>query len=839
MMKTRLIPVAIVMFTFTMLGANPVYAQPDRISFVTAPFMQRAYEAERAENWQAVIEATGQALNRADQLHEARILRLQAYLHLGQYRQAEADARLLPAGERESYLALVRNTWMEEGLPSAAALARWQADMSESDWLNLVQISSFRHEQSDGREAAGALLNEIYRLTASTAVAELNMTAYSESVSPVLRYEFLEQEAESGQLSDEGARSWANAHLDTNQLSLALRRIDTDRSAIWYPAFRRGLLDRLIADGLDEAAKTVILRGWNWAEIPQDVRQSLAQLAMDTEDVTLMSRPDLRPQAVCMDSVVWLAERDSDQAGALLSTCDADVDSERWSYLASLYRPDLLPEIMPETVDPAAEQEALQLLAEQQAVEARLREAQQIQDALDGAYQGQCDLSDDPLFDSIRDHVSAICLSEAAPGAAAIYYQRALATVVDDENRQRLLREAAYNAYNANDFQLAMQYWQGVENPSSEDRGAISVTQAALDALELVDPSNIVYPTVPQLIALAEENPRDYALELGVRLAGDEDEGLREQSINWLEQSRQYRPYDFRIPESLAYRYFESENAAAAAENARQAIDHMDTHLSVGEATPDNLTIRQFALRRTHQFLTQRNRWYIGSNWSRYGSVNGIGVNAADSAFQIASYEHLLGDQPTEAGRQLGIYGRALGSSNHNSDFFQNRSYGVGLRWKPIGNANFNTFVEYFWPDQGAEDILIRVAGSLFDGGKYQDDWRPLRSHWQWQSVYLDAVYYLKGEYSQLYGSYTRGIAYKLSDDTPHTLSPYVTVFSGRTDDYLDSAAGLGLRYRLWLDEDHYSAWRDRVDVRAEITHSFDGARRGSTGWRIISEFLL
>lgn len=841
MFKKHPLHIAAVLFSLTVPAVTDVIAQPDRTSFVIAPFLQRAYDAERAGNWDAVVEATTQVLRRAEQFHEARILRIQAYLSLGQYRPAEADARMLPEAEKAEYLAQVRTSWMENGTPLANALVRWQDDMPETDWLNLVQINSFRREQEAGRQAAADFLNEIYQQTESISVADLAVSAYTESVSPAVRYQVLEQQAAAGTLDNESARAWANAHLDTDRLTLALRRIDTASSESWYDAFRQGLLERLIADGLRESAKTVILRGWAWTEMPADVRQNLIQLAIDTEDVSLVARPDLRPQESCMDSVVWLAERDAERAGELLASCDAEIDPQRWNYLASLYRPDLLPESLVDGggAGQAPVEEALRLAAEQQEAEMRLREAQRVQDALDSAYAGQCDLPEDALFDDIRDQVTAICLSAATPGAAAVFYQRALANIEPGERRQQLLREAAYNAYDANDFQLAIQYWQMVVSPTSEDQAAIAVTQAAIAALQPVDPETVQYPTVDELQVLAENNPRDYALELGLRLAGHEDEERRQQSIAWLEQSRQYRPYDFRIPESLAYRYFESDGAEAAVDNARQAIDKMDVNLSVGDATPDNLKEREFALRRTHQFLTQRNRWYIGSNWSRYGAVNGIGVSAADSAFQIASFEHLLGDEPTEAGRQFGVYGRVLGASNDNSNFFQNRSYGAGFRWKPIGDANFNIYAEYFWPFQGQDDILVRAAGSLFDGGKFRDDWRPLRSHWQWQSLYLDAVYYLKGEYSQLYGSYSRGIAYKLSEDTPHTLSPYVTIFSGRTDDYLDSAAGLGLRYRLWLDEDRYSAWRDRIDIRAEISHSFDGARRGATGWRIISEFLL
>jgi len=119
-----------------------------------------------------------------------------------------------------------------------------------------------------------------------------------------------------------------------------------------------------------------------------------------------------------------------------------------------------------------------------------------------------------------------------------------------------------------------------------------------------------------------------------------------------------------------------------------------------------------------------------------------------------------------------------------------------------------------------------------------RDDWRPQENSWQWQSLYLDAAWFTRADTYQLYASYSRGIDFKL-ESRPHLLSPYVTLWSGYTRDFSDTAAGMGIRYRHWLREDAYNAWRNRIDVRFELYRSVAGDRRNNNGWRIQTEWML
>jgi adsorption protein A len=342
-----------------------------------------------------------------------------------------------------------------------------------------------------------------------------------------------------------------------------------------------------------------------------------------------------------------------------------------------------------------------------------------------------------------------------------------------------------------------------------------------------------------QLRSLTRRQPQAYGLELGLRLSGADSREERDESIPWLEAAALRDPYDFRIPETLAYRYHEDGQPALAMTSARLAVDSMYTELDVNEAVSEDLQEREYSLRRTHQFLAQRNRLYVGTTWSRFGVPSAIGAATGDSAFQIASFEHLLGDQPTTAGRQLGIYGRALSSSASHGRYFSDPALGVGLRWKPWGTTNLNTFAEIYSPARGSTDLMLRTSASLLDAGDLRDDWRPLDNRWHWQSLYLDAAYFVRADDYQLYASYIRGYDFRLPDRVPHALAPYVTVYSGHSRSFSDTGAGLGLRYRRWFAEDRYNAWRNRVDLRLELNRSLAGDRRDTNGWRIVMEWQL
>lgn len=790
-----------------------ILAQPDRTSFVLAPFMQRAYEAEARQDWAEVRRQAEQALRRAPDHVDARLLLINAMLGMGNYKQAEAETLLLPSEQQAQRLSEARARWATEAIPPLEQMMAWRSQMAEGDWLQLMQSHLLSLAQREGLPAA-------LRRT----VDVLETTWHETLVNQMI--EFIA----------------ADSALD-DVLNLMQAQPQPERRL----AVAQALILRLIFLERNEQAKQLVLDTWPLQSMPEDYKSYLVELALLTDDVALMSQPGLRDEAFCLDSVAWVGARDPVQAGQLLARCDQDLDTERWRYLASLYNPGLLSALSA----PALEQDntviepAATGLAETLELEAQQRLAQRRQDAVDAAYRGECELAPDTELDSVRDEVSAICLRQSMPGVASVYFERVL-TDARHPRRPQLLREAAYNAYQAGDYQQALMYWQQISALSdtvltADEQRAIEATRAAqAAAVAPVVNAGDVAPgsSLDNLRALASADPQLYGLELGLRLSGNDDATVRAESIVWLESARERDPYDFRIPETLAYRYHEIAVPGEAIINAERAIDAMDTSLAVGGVSSAELDVREFSLRRTHQYLTQRNRFYLGGSWSRFGALDAIGASPRNSSFQIASFEHLLGEYPDQAGRQLGVYGRVLGSGTEHQRYFENPALGLGLRWKPWGSQNVNLFAELFEPDNGDTDLMLRASASLLDSGDLRDDWRPQENSWQWQSLYLDAAWFARADTYQLYASYSRGIDFKL-ESRPHLLSPYVTLWSGYTRDFSDTAAGMGIRYRHWLREDAYNAWRNRIDIRFELYRSVAGDRRNNNGWRIQTEWML
>ncbi len=832
-------------------GAD-VVAQPDRTAFAIAPLMQRAYQAEAARNWSEVLRVTERVLGMADQNTEARQMRIRALLEYGRFAEAETESHLLPDALQQTTLREVRQQWVERSQPAAGDFARWHAETEDGQWLVWVSNAAFQIEQDNNTQATTDFLQSLLQLTDDWRVARL-LTTYMAGAGMAGAGDLATQRDALLLLQRNDGLGEIEAE-QLGQVLASLGQVDEARDLLalepgqpWQASLRRGLLERLIFLAEYTAAKTIILAEWSLGELPDAMRDQLIELAILTEDTTLMAQPDLRPAGQCLDSVAWIAAREPDTAGELLTHCDRTLDEQRWAYLASLYNPALLP---PSIATGFSEEQLEEQRVEQAAAEARLqreqetqRVAQRLQDTLDAAYQGACVLPTDAELDVIREEVNAICLSQNLPGAASVYFERVLRNT-GNPRRQQLLREAAYNAYQAGDYDLGIAYWQQVTDPlTADEQAALAATEAAraASADAVPDGSDVqgVTMTLDELRSAAAEAPRLYGLELGLRLSGHEQQAQRESAIPWLEAAARQDIHDFRITETLAYRYAERGDPAAAMVSARRAIDGMDTSLAVGDASPAQLVEREFALRRTHQFLSQRNRLYVGAAWSRFGALDAIGAEPADSAFQIVSFEHLLGEHPTIAGRQLGVYARVLGSSDSRTRYFDNPAWGLGLRWKPLGEQNLNLFAELFQPDNGRTDLMLRASTSLLDGAQLRDDWRPLENRWHWQTLYLDAAWFARADDYQLYGSYTRGLAFKLSDHTPHTVSPYLSAASGHSRSFSDTSAGAGLRYRFWFSEDTYNAWRNRVDVRLEVNRSVAGDRKNSNGWRLQTEWLL
>lgn len=812
----------------TLAAPGALLAQPTRAEFVTAPYMQRAYQAQERGDWAEVRRQTEQTLRLSASHEAARQLLIQALTELDEFSQAQSEITRLPVTLQSALLRELRLRWAAEADPGAAAIADWRVGFADPDWLALVQTHLFRLGEREGQQSAF-----------QRALALLEMTAHAELLP--LAVNLLPQAFDvSPDASPDGTPGLG---ADLNLVRASVLRLS---EPTWRASLVDALVGRLVFLQRNEQAIELLLAAWPLPQMPAPQREQLYELALLTDDAALVARPGLRDEQYCLDTVAWLGERDAALAAQVLQRCDPAQDEPRWNFLASLYQPELLaaaPSVAQSEPDSGPDVEPGPAF-ESEPAPGSLSAAQLHQDALDAAYRDDCDsaLYADAAYDAIRDELNAICLRQRLPGVATVFFARVLEDAAHPR-REQLLREAAYTAYQAGDYTLALSYWNQVTGSLTPDeRSAVAATQAAQQATAapVQRPEDIVPSlTLEQLAIQAQAEPALYRLELGLRLSGHEDADLRASAVPWLEAARARDPYDFRIPETLAYRYHELAEPGPAIDNARRAIHGLDSSLAVSGASASELDEREFALRRTHQYLTQRNRVYIGGAWSRFGVLDAIGASPRNSAFQIASFEHLLGEYPDRGGRQLGVYARVLGSGTDNRRAFEDPAWGAGLRWKPLGAQNLNLYAEIFEPYRGDTDLMLRVSASLLDDGELRDDWRAQQDGWHWQSLYLDAAWFSVAENYQLYASYTRGYDVKLSTQRPHTVAPYVSLWSGHSRDFSDTAAGLGARYRHWFSQDTYSAWRNRVDIRLELYRSVAGDRKHTNGWRLQTEWML
>jgi len=801
--------------TLLLMTTCPVsLAQQSGSSFRLFPFMERAYNAESSGDWAELQRVTEQVLRRDPTHVEARSLLLEALLNLNNYPVALQVAADLPVDE-----------WRARVFDHAARVA---ANGNEfAAYLVLERILNLDDDVEAWRSAL------VYLEQGQHSEQELGL---------LLRW------VSSDEFDLNNALRLATLSVEVGNLNQALQVLEQAAGQPWQADFADALLQRLVASEAFAMASRVLLIQHQQRDLTVEEREQLRNLAMAGRDVTLMANPLLLNAESCLDQVAWLMQYDPDLAAEVLGQCDPQHDQARWAYQAGLLAPALLPpELQP--VDPAeqaaAEAEQQRAAAEFAAQEAEFRaleralvDAQRLQDALDAAYRGECDPL--PAVDDagVMTEIRAICLSATHPGAASVYFAQIL-TVSDHPRYWQRLREAAYNAYEAGDYALALNYWQQLPTDlmNAEDEAALGATE---DALALfIDPEVLPLRSLDELRELAKVDPLSHGLELGLRLSGDSDRDRREESIPWLKQAAPRDPYDFRIPESLAYRLYETAEPAGTLKALERAVNTMDPRLAVGEADSLQLQSRHFALRRSYQAQTQRHRIQLANSWARYGVLNVPGARTSDSAFQQLSGELMLGRHPERAGRQLGLYGRVLNSSLVRRDYFHDPAWGIGLRWKPIGQQNLNLYAEWFQPPSGDPDLLLRATGSLLDRGELRDDWRAAENGWHWQSLYLDAAWFVRSEDYQLFGSFTRGYEIRLPTGWPHSVAPYATVQAARSRNFEDVNLGLGLRYRHWFRETDYSAWRNRFDARVEFTHALAGDRKGSDGWRLQLELML
>jgi len=485
----------------------------------------------------------------------------------------------------------------------------------------------------------------------------------------------------------------------------------------------------------------------------------------------------------------------------------------------------------------------------------------------------------------------AYALEAAGDSAGALAIWRNTPTAELSDNARLT---ASRSALNVGDSQTAETYWQ-----QSTTRGAnewalgaaiadargdhAQALQRQRQALQQAPDAGHFYAAsvtaqkagdLPQSTAwLAEavrrepNNPR-YRADYGMRLAGAETREERATAIPYLQQATRDFPEDYRLGETLAWRYDEVEDSASARKELRRVIDLEQSPVAADDED-GSMEARRYRQRRAHETLSRRDSFTVASTWSPAGVSTNDFLRPDDSEgskrvtrsqnVQVAMWDHALGEEPSRAGSTLSVYGRLLFGGQGRSSYGETFATGVGLRYKPWGTANVNLYAEIYkqtgvsddgsggmrlgqlfspvkvW-DQGHDydrfgrtstDYLLRATASFLDQGKYRNDWRVDENDWDERFLYLDAAWWTKAGDHQWLSRFQQGHAWKLPDSGAQTIMPYGFLeFASQdpsNDWRQDLRTGVGLRWQWWYDEDRYNAYRSKLTVRTEYQQSLGG----------------
>jgi len=485
----------------------------------------------------------------------------------------------------------------------------------------------------------------------------------------------------------------------------------------------------------------------------------------------------------------------------------------------------------------------------------------------------------------------AYALEAAGDSAGALAIWRSI-PVTELSDNARLT--ASRSALNAGDSQTAESYWQ-----QSTTRGAnewalgAAIADARGDhaqalerqrkALQQAPDAGHFYAAsvtaqkagdLPQSTAwLAEavrrdpSNPR-YRADYGMRLSGAETREERATAIPYLQQATRDFPEDYRLGETLAWRYDEVEDSASARKELRRVID-LEQNPVAADDEDGSMEARRYRQRRAHETLSRRDSRTIASTWSPAGvSTNdfvrpdeskGSNRRADSQNVQLAMWDHALGEEPSRAGSTLSVYGRVLLGGQGRSSYAESLAAGVGLRYKPWGTQNINFYGEIYKQSQFNDDdnhslslgqmlvpeklldqindhrqdghtttdYLLRATASFLDQGKYRNDWRVDENDWDERFLYLDAAWWTKAGDHQWLSRFQQGHAWKLPNSGAQTIMPYGFLeFASQdpsNDWRQDLRTGVGLRWQWWYDEDRYNAYRSKLTVRTEYQQSLGG----------------
>ena len=285
----------------------------------------------------------------------------------------------------------------------------------------------------------------------------------------------------------------------------------------------------------------------------------------------------------------------------------------------------------------------------------------------------------------------------------------------------------------------------------------------------------------------------------------------------------------------------DQSNVAAAQELVyiNQRLSHNAQAKKYAEAVIDGLgattesarsqSDARFGFQRLHEDLGRRLTVNL-DGWS--GTHVGTGTPASRAGDGFRSYSQVeadvrLGSPAIRNGRTISAYVRVIGDGGAERHALpvQDSTLGVGLQWKPFGSRVFYVAAEQQTSLDGPErhDTLLRASASLFNGGRFSDDWHASSSGWFAQNLYLDAAHYTRAVYSAATADYRASYHQKLAAHT--TVEPYAHFqINGvkLTNVERDVRVGVGTRVNVWAGGTRYNADPHKIAIGVEYQQTFE-----------------
>jgi len=274
--------------------------------------------------------------------------------------------------------------------------------------------------------------------------------------------------------------------------------------------------------------------------------------------------------------------------------------------------------------------------------------------------------------------------------------------------------------------------------------------------------------------------------------------------------------------------------------NNRKSMDYFTRAIkaydSQGEKSVD-IRRRIYALRRENSELERRWGMYTSYFYQENGYPGYISGNAVPGGETQQMWQEIYYQMINDNGKKLSLYlsyGLTLSTENDNEGW-DTGMYVLGIRYKPIRDANLNIAFERHWKQNEPNDWQVRL-GYSWDKGS---DLNVVDASWDYLFYYGEVAHLLDAGRTFTVVEWRVGRSMPIGGANGNTVfTPHLffhadydsepVAFEGidSSDEEWALSVGPGLMWRVWYNEDDYHAPRSYLDVVLQYRFKLSDADR-------------